>query len=496
MAARAGAVGAGVAERAEVGQPADLRDPLAEARYQDGPGARRHGDNAGRALAPVPGGKDFDHRIGELVRDRPIGSLAGEQHPQRGSPADIGETAERAARLGRTVRGDLAGGARDPQVLHPRRPHPPRLDRDPGAEQSLPGCVRAGLRDLGVRLPASAVVAAAAAGRLRVVELMAQVLHPAGIGHLVGQHGLLFADPLLSDPLVPLFVVGPQLAGGLPAAAGAAHRPVDVEHLEHGLEPAPGQVDAGLQRGDGQRPARLGERGERRPDLVLGRKRERGEVRPDVPVLAAGQQDHRRFGHGPAGPADLLVVSDRGLRGTEVHHEPQVGLVEPHAQRAGRHQRLDPVGQQVIFGLQPVRLVVAAAVRGDVDSLVAEERRRLVGRGDRQRVDDPRSRQAAVGEPGRQPGEPLVGGRQAHHRQAQRLPVQRAAQHEYVALVLARAELLGDVAGDPGRWSPAPGSPAEEPAAACGSAGSRGGSRGPSRRCSVPRRSRSGPPRR
>ena len=183
---------------------------------------------------------------------------------------------------------------------------------------------------------------------------------------------------------------------------------------------------------------------------MLGRERERGEVRPDVPVLAAGQHDHLRFGYGPARPADLLVVSDRGLRGTEVHHEPQVGLVETHTKRAGRHQRPDPVGQQVVFGLQPLRRLVAAAVRGDVDSLVAEERRRLVGRGDRQRVDDPGSRPAAVGETGRQPGEPLVGGRQAHHREVQRLPVQRAAQHEHVAWVLARAELLGDVAGDPG----------------------------------------------
>ena len=105
VAARAGAVGAGVAERAEVGQPADLRDPLAEARNQDGPGARRHGDHAGRALAPVPGGQDFDHGVGELVGDRPVGSLVGEQRPQCGSPADVGETAERAARLGLRLRG-------------------------------------------------------------------------------------------------------------------------------------------------------------------------------------------------------------------------------------------------------------------------------------------------------------------------------------------------------------------------------------------------------
>ena len=81
VAARAGAVGAEVAERAEVGQPADLCDPLAEAHYQNRPGARRQRHNAYRALVPVPRGEDFDCGPHELIRDRPVRSLVGEQRP-------------------------------------------------------------------------------------------------------------------------------------------------------------------------------------------------------------------------------------------------------------------------------------------------------------------------------------------------------------------------------------------------------------------------------
>ena len=82
-------------------------------------------------------------------------------------------------------------------------------------------------------------------------------------------------------------------------------------------------------------------------------------------LLTAGQQHHLGVVDAAPGPADLLVVGDRRLRRAEVHHEAEVGLVEPHAQGAGGDQRLDPVGEQVLLRLQPPGLVVLAAVGGD-----------------------------------------------------------------------------------------------------------------------------------
>ena len=291
-------------------------------------------------------------------------------------------------------------------------------------------------------------------GRLGVVELPAQELHPARVRGLVREHRLLLAGPLARHPLVPLAVVLPRLAGGHPAARGAGHRAVHVEHLEHRLEAPPGQVDPGLDGGGGQRPARVRERVDRRADLLLGREGERGEVRPDVAVLAAGQQDDLGPLDAAPGPADLLVVGDRRLRRAEVHDEAEVGLVEPHAEGAGRDQRLDPVGEQVLLRLQPRGLIVLAAVGGDLDALLAQERGRLVGGGDRQRVDDPRVRQRVAAEGVGQPGQPHRGGRQADHGQPERLAVERPAQHQHAAAIVGAAQaglkLLGHVGRDPG----------------------------------------------
>jgi len=61
-----------------------------------------------------------------------------------------------------------------------------------------------------------------------------------------------------------------------------------------------------------------------------------------------------------------------------VHDESQVRLVEAHAQRAGRHDGLEPVGQQSILGGDPLVRVILPAVRGDGQALLAQERRRLV----------------------------------------------------------------------------------------------------------------------
>ena len=94
---------------------------------------------------------------------------------------------------------------------------------------------------------------------------------------------------------------------------------------------------------------------------------------PRFAVLRPRQQDHVGAGHGPARPADLLVIGDGRLRGTQVHDEAQVRLVETHAQRAGRHQRLELPVQQGALGGEPLLLLVPAGVGADVVAAIARK---------------------------------------------------------------------------------------------------------------------------
>lgn len=113
-----------------------------------------------------------------------------------------------------------------------------------------------------------------------------------------------------------------------------------------------------------------------------------------------------------------------------MHHEAQVGLVEAHAQCRGRHERLDPVGLKIVLRLLPVGVLRTARVRGDRVPALAQIGRDLVGRGNRQGVDDPRTGELVevIGEP----GQPMGRVRQPDHCQTQALPVQRPAQHQGV----------------------------------------------------------------
>ena len=234
--------------------------------------------------------------------------------------------------------------------------------------------------------------------------------------------------------------------------------------------------------------ARLGQRRQRRADLLLRREGQRGEVGPDGLVLPARQQHHlcAAFESAP-GPADLLVVRDRRRRRAQVHDEPEVRLVEAHAESAGRDQRLDPVGQQVLLCLaRPSGSSRRCTRHGRAPR--AQEGGGFVGGGDGQRVDDAGAGQLAelVGEP----AEPLVRRRQPDHAQPERVPVQRPAQHQRLAGT--GPELLGHVGcyprvrGGRGRQHRDPGRQLRP--AACAAGGSPAGSRGPSPRCSAPRR--------
>ena len=85
-----------------------------------------------------------------------------------------------------------------------------------------------------------------------------------------------------------------------------------------------------------------------------------------------------------------------------MNDEGKVGLVEPHAQRACRHQRLQFVIQKGLFQLRSA-ITCLACVRLDSQPAGLEPFRHLFGVADRQRVNDPAS--GKLREPLGQPGE-------------------------------------------------------------------------------------------
>ena len=231
----------------------------------------------------------------------------------------------------------------------PGRPHPPRLELHARAQQPL---ARRGRALSGTSAWTVSPVHCRSARRARPPgRRAARAGSPSGMRRWPGTRawrparGRARPRPGRSDP-----VVVPRLASRDPAAADPARGAVDVEHLEHRLQPAAGQFDAGLEQARRHRPVSLGQRPERRPDLPLGREGERGEVprSPGPRGPAAGSP--RRLPPAP-GPPDLLVVRDRRRRSAQVHDEAEVRLVEAHPERRGRHQRLDPVVDQVVLGL-------------------------------------------------------------------------------------------------------------------------------------------------
>jgi hypothetical protein len=130
-----------------------------------------------------------------------------------------------------------------------------------------------------------------------------------------------------------------------------------------------------------------------------------------------------------------------------VDHVPQVRLVEPHAERGGRDQRLDPVREQVRLGHLALGRVGLAGVGPDVEAGRAQVLRDLLRGGDGEAVDDPGAleRRQVLRQPRQLRGR--VG--QAHDGQVEAGPVERPAQHQDV-VAHGGAELLGDVGRHPG----------------------------------------------
>ena len=280
-----------------------------------------------------------------------------------------------------------------------------------------------------------------------VVQLPPKELHPAACRPRIVAHRLLLGLPLSRDPRIPLGVVRPGLTRGGPAPFTRRTAPSTSRTFSMVSSRGPPQLDQRLQRGQGERPARLRQYLEGAPHQFLGREGHRGEVLPDRLVLPTRQQQHLRVLHATARAAHLLVVGDGGRGRAQVHDESEVGLVEAHAQRGRGHQCLDTVGQQIFLGLLPVGVLRAAGVRGHGVAALPEIRSHLLGGGDGQGVDDPGAGQLAevIG----QPGQPGRGIGKLKHAQAEALPIQRATQYEGVR-ACSRAQLLSDVRGHAG----------------------------------------------
>lgn len=125
-----------------------------------------------------------------------------------------------------------------------------------------------------------------------------------------------------------------------------------------------------------------------------------------------------------------------------MHDEPQVGLVEPHAERTRGDQGLQLVALELLFELLALVGVGAPGVRADGVPVVAQQPGDVLGRRDRERVDDAAAGQVA--EVGEEPPQPLPGVGQGQHAEAQGLAGQGPADREH-RVGRAGGQLLGDV---------------------------------------------------
>ena len=104
--------------------------------------------------------------------------------------------------------------------------------------------------------------------------------------------------------------------------------------------------------------------------------------------------------------------------------EREVGLVEPHPERARGDERLDAVLLEQALGLLALGRIGLPGVGAHLVAGLAQQPRGVLGRRDRQGVDDAASRQIA--DVAEQPGQAGRGIRQAQHAEAQRLPARAA----------------------------------------------------------------------
>src|SRR5580704_4259492 len=347
------------------------RDNLAEADR----GHRRDPVDAARSPAHVR------HRLDHVLRELAALQAALESRP----PPAVAKTRQRPPRLDEHVRGDLAHHAAGVGR------HLAHLELDRRGAQVPSGGFHQRRIERGVESPTGAYRAAAAVLRRGVVELILEHPHEAATVGAERCHRALLGAAERGHLGVPLAVVGPTGARHQsPSAPGARDRALDVEDLEHRLDPAHAEVDYGHQLA-GRPPVLAGGfefREHRGYPLAVGKRLLDEEVL-DPAVLAAPQQDDVGVFDAAAGATDLLVVGDDRPGRLVVHDERQVGLVVAHAKRARGDHRLDLVAEQPVLGVDPVAGLLFAAVGHGGDSLGAQESRDLVGVALGERVHDP-----------------------------------------------------------------------------------------------------------
>ena len=125
--------------------------------------------------------------------------------------------------------------------------------------------------------------------------------------------------------------------------------------------------------------------------------------------------------------ADLLVIGHGRAGCANVNDEAQVRLVESHAQRGSRHERLELIVDERLFETLAFLGLRAAGVGGDLKAGTAQRLREVLRRGDGKAVDNARARQLI--EVRREPGRALRRILEAQHRRVERLTVEPAAQH-------------------------------------------------------------------
>ena len=317
--------------------------------------------------SPAPRLEHGDDGVHDRRRDRAVvGRARSDQLAQPRAPADVGQPA--------TARPSAicSSAAILPFTSTPRAAIP--VGHWARASRSTPGrsmasrAVATACSDTVGRVPRpGAHVAPPARLGERVVEVTAQHLHPARRPGEVAAHRLLLVGR------------GPGRRGGSARGRTSTAAPVAIQPpctrrtapstsstlsiissrpRRSGVRVSSAAVDSG-------RPAAASASSVELHEVLL-RERERAEVAPDRLVLAARQQQHVGPLDGPAGPPDLLVVGDRRLRRADVDDEAEVGLVEAHAERRCRHERLDPVLDERRLGGQPLGGVGATGVGDDV----------------------------------------------------------------------------------------------------------------------------------
>ena len=324
-------------------------------------------------------------------------ALGGQQAAQPLTPAQVGEPGDRPARLD-----PLVGGRSGPTAA--RRGGTCRSATATGRRSPRRPCAACGRAawaapsgtSVGYQAPAQTSQRPQSAAR-RVVERLLQEAHAARVGPTGSRAS---TRPRRRGPRPPARSAPRRRPTARPVASQPPETRCTAPSTSSTLSSSSSRVRrtsatvssaAVDMRLRGRRPARRA----RRSASASPRHRRGREVVPDLAVLGRGQQQHVGALGGATGPADLLVVGDRRRGRAEVHHEAEVGLVEAHAQRARRDQRLDLVVAQGPLELEPVGRVGAPGVGAHVVPGVAQQRGGVLGGGDRQRVDDAAARQLA-----------------------------------------------------------------------------------------------------